>query len=335
MSAADEVKTTGTAHKKGVEAERMPGPGEFPAETQKRKEGVGLQREMQSQPITEQIAEERELVDNLPTLTDYRASGRLAGRRALITGGDSGIGRAIALFYAKEGAHVSISYLPVEQKDAEDTLRLIEKHVGIRTKKDAEGCCCKLIPLDIQSEENCKKIIKKSVKAMGGLDILVNNAAYQMLCPSIEELSADQIEKTFRTNVFAPLYLVKHALPHMSKGSSILFSTSVVAYKGSPELVDYTATKAAMIGIIRSLARQLAPRGIRVNGVAPGPVWTPLQPISRSKENMEGFGKKKPLIGRIGQPSEIAPSYVFLASNDSSQYTGQVLHPNSGCIVGS
>jgi len=313
------------------EQKRMPGPDEFPAEhTQDRKEGVGLQHEMDAQPISTQLADESNLVDGMPALISYKASNKLEGRKALITGGDSGIGRSIAIFFAKEGADVAISYLPVEEKDAKDTQDMIAKETGKEGKR-----VCELIPLDIQSEENCKHIIEKTVKLLGGIDLLVNNAAYQMSCDSIEDLKAEQIEKTFQTNVFAPLYLVKHAVPHMPKGSSILFSTSVVAYKGNPQFIDYAATKSAMVGIVRSLAIQLAPRGIRVNGIAPGPVWTPLQPISRSPEDMEEFGKKKTLLGRVAQPSEIAPSYVFLASNEASQFSGQVLHPNGGWIVGS
>jgi NAD(P)-dependent dehydrogenase (short-subunit alcohol dehydrogenase family) len=306
----------------------MPGPKDFYAKPQHRKEGVGLQAEMETQPISSQLANEQELVDDIPTLISYKAADKLKGRKALITGGDSGIGRAVALFYAKEGADVALSYLPVEEQDAKDTKELIEKEVGDKDIK------CELIPMDICTEENCKKIIETAVEALGCIDILVNNAAYQMCYSDITDLTSDNIEKTFATNVFAPLYLVKHAVPHMKRGSSILFSTSVVAYRGSPNLVDYAATKAAMVGILRSLAIQLAPRGIRVNGVAPGPVWTPLQPISRSEEEMKEFAVKETLLGRVAQPSEIAPSYVFLACNESSQFTGQVLHPNGGDIVG-
>jgi len=319
------------------EQKRMPGPGEFPAETQSRKEGVGLQCEMKAQPVSSEIAKESHLVQDMPALAQYKPSGKLKGRKALITGGDSGIGRAVALFFAKEGADVCIGFLPVEQQDAEDTRDLLAKEVGLKKNKEdgGEGCLCELLAMDIQSEENCKKLIERTVQALGGIDLLVNNAAFQMVCENIEEIDAQQVEKTFRTNVFAPIFLVKHAVPHMHEGSSIIFSTSVVAYKGNPNLIDYASTKAAMVGLVRSLALQLAKRNIRVNGVAPGPVWTPLQPISRTEQDMEKFGKKKPLLGRVSQPSEIASSYVFLASNDASQYTGQVLHPNAGYIVGS
>jgi NAD(P)-dependent dehydrogenase (short-subunit alcohol dehydrogenase family) len=314
----------------------MPGPKDFPKEPiQHNKEGVGLQCEMVGQPITGELADEKHLVKGTPGLAPYRAAEKLKGYRALITGGDSGIGRSVALFYAKEGADVALSYLPIEEQDAKDTRDLIFKEVGERKKEDSKGVKCKLIPMDIQSEENCKKIIEKTVKALGGIDILVNNAAYQMCCDKIEDLTGENIEKTFRTNVFAPLFLVKYAVPHMSEGSSIVFSTSVVAYQGNSKLVDYTASKSAMVGIVRSLALQLASRKIRVNGVAPGPVWTPLQPISRTQENMEEFTRLEPLLGRVAEPSEIAPSYVFLASREASQFTGQVLHPNGGSIVGS
>eukprot|EP01127_Copromyxa_protea_P009617 TRINITY_DN2280_c0_g1_i2.p1 TRINITY_DN2280_c0_g1~~TRINITY_DN2280_c0_g1_i2.p1 ORF type:complete len:340 (+),score=57.59 TRINITY_DN2280_c0_g1_i2:1693-2712(+) len=320
---------------------RMPAPGEFPPETQRREEGVGLQTEMAAQPVSSFTSKESHMVNEMPALGDYKPSGRLQGRKALITGGDSGIGRSVALFFAKEGADVAIAYLPVEQQDAEDTRKLISQEVGLRSKEETKkagadtGALCELLPIDLQTEESCKEIIDKTVSQLGGIDLLVNNAAFQMTCENVEELSAGQVEKTFRVNVFAPIYLVKHAVPHMKEGGSILFSTSVVAYKGNSHLVDYAATKSAMVGLVRSLAMQLAPRGIRVNGVAPGPVWTPLQPISRTEEDMEKFGEKKPTLGRIAQPSEIAPSYVFLASNDANQYTGQVLHPNCGCIVGS
>jgi len=300
----------------------MPGPGEFPAETQKNDAEVGLQHKMKKQPISSKISDGGD-----DHLISYKPADKLKGRRALITGGDSGIGRSVALFYAKEGADVAIAYLPAEQKDAEDTLSLIREEVGAETK-------CELFSIDIQSEKNCKKLISDTVEKLGGIDILVNNAAYQMNSDNIEDLSGEQLERTFRTNVFAPFFLTKYAVPHMDKGSSIIFSTSVVAYRGSKTFVDYAASKAAMVGMIRSLAQQLSDKAIRVNGVAPGPVWTPLQPISRTAESMQKFGDTDSnLVGRIAQPSEMAPSYVFLASNDSTQFTGQVLHPNSGEIL--
>jgi len=301
----------------------MPGPNEFLGSAQSRPEGVGLQHEMSAQPITTQIADETSFQEGYPSLVSYKGSGKLHGRKALITGGDSGIGRSIAVFFAKEGADVAINYLPVEQKDAEETERLVKK----------ESRHCHLIPMDITTEENCNKIVETSVNQLGGLDILVSNAAYQMVQESIENLTEEQVDKTFRTNVYPAIFLSKHALPHMRKGSSIIISTSVVAYQGNCKMLDYASTKAALVGLIRSLSAQLAPKGIRVNGVAPGPVWTPLQPISRTEKDLQAFVQKKPPLGRIAQPSEIAPSYVFLASGESSQFTGQILHPNGGYIV--
>jgi NAD(P)-dependent dehydrogenase (short-subunit alcohol dehydrogenase family) len=301
----------------------MPGPTEFPSNVQNRPEGVGLQQEMLAKPITTQIANETSFEEGYPTLADYKGSAKLQGRKALITGGDSGIGRSVAVLFAKEGADIAINFLPVEQKDAEETQRLV-KH---------ESRQCHLIPLDLKTEENCKSIVDTAVNQLGGIDLLVSNAAYQMVQESVEFLTEEQVDRTFRTNVYPAIFLSKHALPHLRKGSSIIITTSVVAYQGNHKLIDYASTKAALVGLIRSLAAQLAPKGIRVNGVAPGPVWTPLQPISRSEEDLKEFGKKKPPLGRIAQPSEIAPSYVFLASGEASQYTGQVLHPNGGYII--
>lgn len=219
------------------EEKRMPGPGEFPSETQRRAEGVGLQCEMEAQPESSKIVDESRLIHDTQALCDYKPSGKLEGRKALITGGDSGIGRAVALFFAKEGADVSICYLPVEQKDAEETRNLISKEVGLKgergiTDGKEKGQMCELFPVDIQTEANCQQLIERAARKMGGLDLLVNNASYQMTCECMEDMQAEQLEKTFRTNVFAPMYLVKHALPYMSQGSSILFSTSIVAYTG-------------------------------------------------------------------------------------------------------
>jgi NAD(P)-dependent dehydrogenase (short-subunit alcohol dehydrogenase family) len=277
---------------------------------------------MKAKPISTSLAEENS-TEEFPPLGPYLAAGKLNNRKALITGGDSGIGRSVAIFFAKEGADVAINYLPEEQKDAEETARLVEK----------ESKQCHLIPMDLRSEENCKKIVELAEQKLGGIDLIVSNAAYQMVQEKLEDLTEEQVERTFRTNVYPAFFLTKHALPHLRKGSSVIITTSIVAYKGSKNLLDYSATKAAQVGIIRSLSAQLAPRGIRVNGVAPGPVWTPLQPISRDEQDMERFATKKTPLGRIAQPSEIAPSFVFLASNEGSQYTGQVLHPNGGYVV--
>jgi len=304
--------------------ERKPSPDELVPEAQEHPEGVGLQHEMTTQPITSMVVNELECgEDEYPTLVEYKAAGKLLGRKALITGGDSGIGRSVALFYAKEGADVCINYLPVEQQDAEETKRLVEQ----------EGKKCYLIPLDLQSEENCKKIINSCIENMGGIDLIVSNAAFQNVEESLEKITEEQVDKTFRTNVFPSIFLAKHALPHLRKGSSIIITTSVVAYQGNPQLLDYSSSKAAQVGLIRSLSGMLAPKGIRVNGVAPGPVWTPLQPVSRTQEDMEKFVKKTTALGACAQPSEIAPSFVFLACNDASQFTGQVLHPNGGYVV--
>jgi NAD(P)-dependent dehydrogenase (short-subunit alcohol dehydrogenase family) len=303
---------------------RMPGPGDFGAEPpQRRPEGVGLQHEMKAKPISDQIANEAQFQDEFPVLDEYTPANKLRGRKALITGGDSGIGRAVAVFYAKEGADVAINYLPIEQKDAEETKQLVEK----------EGRKCHLIPLDIQSEAHCKEIIDSTISALGGIDIIVSNAAYQILQEDLQHLSEEQVERTFRTNVFPSIFLTKHAMPHFRKGSNVIITTSVVAYKGHEQLIDYASSKAAQVGLIRSLSQMLAPKGIRVNGVAPGPVWTPLQPIGRTAEDMVEFGNSKPPLGRAAQPSEMAPTYVFLASSEASQFTGQVLHPNGGYVI--
>ena len=246
---------------------------------------------------------------------------KLAGKVAIITGGDSGIGRAVAVSFARQGATVVISYLN-EQEDAEETRRNVLQY----------GQECLLIAGDISDEAHCRSIAEQTVARYGRIDILVNNAAVQFPQDNLEDITAEQLETTFRTNIFPHFYLTKAALPHMPKGSSIICSTSVTAYRGSSHLMDYASTKGAIVAFIRSLAQNLAPRGIRVNGVAPGPVWTPLIVSSFSEEQVGQFGKNVPL-SRPGQPEEIAPSYVFLASEDSSYMTGQVLHPNGGEII--
>ena len=251
----------------------------------------------------------------------YRGSGKLEGRRALITGGDSGIGRAVAIFFAREGADVAVSYLN-EHEDAEETKRLVE----------AEGRRCITLPGDIGDETLCRELVERTVSELGGLDILVNNAAEQQTTQSIEEISAEQLERTFRTNIFSMFYLTKAALPHLREGSAIINSTSVTAYKGSPQLLDYSSTKGAIVTFTRSLSMQLVERGIRVNAVAPGPIWTPLIPATMPADKVEEFGSQV-LMKRPGQPEEVAPSYVFLASDDASYISGQVLHPNGGEVV--
>jgi NAD(P)-dependent dehydrogenase (short-subunit alcohol dehydrogenase family) len=248
-------------------------------------------------------------------------SGKLYNKVAIITGGDSGIGRAVAIAFAKEGADVTIAYLE-EHKDARQTEQLVEKH----------GRKCLLIDGDVGDEKFCAQVVKQTLAKFGRIDIVVNNAGEQHPQDSIEKITARQLENTFRTNVFAYFFLTKAAVKHLAKGAAIINTTSVTAYKGSPKLLDYSASKGAEIAFTRSLSQSLAKRGIRVNGVAPGPIWTPLIPSTFPKEEVETFGSDVPL-GRAGQPEEVAPSYVFLASDDSSYMTGQILHPNGGTVV--
>lgn len=252
---------------------------------------------------------------------EHRGSGKLAGKSALITGGDSGIGRAVAIAFAREGADVAIVYLN-EHDDAEETKRMVEE----------EGKRCILIPGDIGDDKVCKKAVEQTVRELGGLHVLVNNAAEQHPQKSIEDITNEQLERTFRTNIFAMFYLVRAALKHLKKGSAIINTTSVTAYRGSPELLDYSSTKGAITSFTRSLALSLADKGIRVNAVAPGPIWTPLIPSTFDEEKVKTFGADTPMK-RAGQPEEVSPSFVFLASDDSSYITGQVLHPNGGEII--
>jgi len=245
----------------------------------------------------------------------------LKGKRAIITGGDSGIGRATAVAFAKEGADVAIIYFD-EHKDAEETKRLIE----------AEGRKCITIAGDVGREEFCRNAIEQTVKELGGLDILINNAAEQHPKQNIEDITEEQLERTFRTNIFGYFFMVKHALKHLHPGSTIVNTTSVTAYRGSGGLLDYASTKGAIVAFTRSLAQSLVGKGIRVNGVAPGPIWTPLIPSTFPEEKVENFGANTPMK-RAGQPEEVAPSYVFLASDDSSYMSGQILHPNGGEVI--
>jgi NAD(P)-dependent dehydrogenase (short-subunit alcohol dehydrogenase family) len=251
----------------------------------------------------------------------YRGSGKLEGKRALVTGGDSGIGRAVAVLFAMEGADVAIVYLD-EHADAEETARMVEEH----------GRRCVQIPCDISEEKHCRTAVARAADGLGGLDILVNHAGEQHPRDSFEQITAHQLERTFRTNVFSIFFITQAALEHLGEGSAIVNTTSVTAYEGNPSLIDYSATNGAIVSFTRALSNQLTERGIRVNAVAPGPVWTPLIPATFPAEKVEDFGGHVPL-GRAGQPSEIAPSYVFLASEDSSFMSGQVLHPNGGSVV--
>lgn len=254
-------------------------------------------------------------------MADYKAAGKLTGKTAIVTGGDSGIGRAVAIGFAKEGADVAVVYLN-EREDAEETRRHVE----------AAGRKCLTMEGDVGDEAFCRRVVDEAVRAFGHLDIVVNNAAEQHPQDSLETISAEQLERTFRTNVFAIFFLTKAALPHLKPGAAILNTTSITAYKGNPSLLDYSSTKGAITAFTRSLALSLADKGVRVNAVAPGPIWTPLIPSTFTEEHVEKFGKKQPL-GRVGQPDEVAPAYIFLASDDASYMSGQVLHPNGGEVV--
>lgn len=278
----------------------------FPAQTQAKQPG----QEHKMKPQPEYIRD------------SYRGSNKLNGKVALISGGDSGIGRAVAVHFAREGADVGIIYLN-EDQDAEQTKTLIER----------EGRQCLLLKGDVSNEAFCKKAVKKLVKQLGKLDILVNNAAQQFPKEDFSDITSKQFRKTFEVNIFGYFYLTKAALKEMPDNSRIINTTSVTAYRGSGHLVDYASTKGAIVAYTRSLAQNLADRKILVNGVAPGPIWTPLIPSTFGKEKVKKFGKKV-LLKRAGQPAEVAPVYVMLASDDGSYITGQVIHVNGGEIVG-
>jgi NAD(P)-dependent dehydrogenase (short-subunit alcohol dehydrogenase family) len=277
----------------------------FPPQSQARQPGI--EAEMTPRPAAEDF--------------EYRGSGKLKGKVAIITGGDSGIGRAVAIAFAKEGADVAVLYLD-EHQDAAETKRQVEQ----------EGRRCITIAGDIGDEPFCQRAVEQTVRELGKLDIVVNNAAEQHEVESLEELTAEHIDRTFRTNIYSYFYMVKHAIKHLIEGSTIINTTSVTAYRGSPHLLVYSVTKGAIVTFTRSLAGFVVDKGIRVNGVAPGPVWTPLIPASFPAEEVAKFGTDVPM-GRPAQPLEIAGCYVFLASDDSTYMTGQVLHPNGGEIV--
>jgi NAD(P)-dependent dehydrogenase (short-subunit alcohol dehydrogenase family) len=266
----------------------------------------GIEHTMHPQPIEQK--------------RDYRACGKLEGKKALITGGDSGIGRAVAILYAKEGADLSIVYYN-EHVDAKQTKREVERY----------GRKCLLLSGDVGDESFCKQAVDKTLEELGGLNILVNNAGVQYPEATIENISNDQLQRTFRTNIFSMFYLTKAALPHLSNGCTIINTASITAYEGHPLLLDYSSTKGAIVAFTRSLSQALAEKNIRVNAVAPGPIWTPLV-TSFSQQVIDEFGKDTPM-GRAGDPAEIAPAWVFLASDESSYMTGQVLHPNGGTVV--
>jgi NAD(P)-dependent dehydrogenase (short-subunit alcohol dehydrogenase family) len=251
----------------------------------------------------------------------YRGSGRLEGKKAIITGGDSGIGRAVALAFAREGADVLISYLEEEEPDAEETSRVVEE----------SGRKAVRVPGDIREETHCQQIVQKAVDEFGGIDILVNNAAYQMVQPGgIADISAEQFDRVFKTNIYATFWLSKAAIPHMQPGASIINTSSIEAYQPMPGLLDYASTKGAIVTFTKGLAQDLISQGIRVNCVAPGPVWTPLIPATMPAEQVSQFGASESPMGRPAQPAELAPPYVFLASQESSYVNGEILGVTGG-----
>jgi NAD(P)-dependent dehydrogenase (short-subunit alcohol dehydrogenase family) len=281
-------------------------PKVFPPEQQEQQ--PGLEHEMQVKP--EYIRQ------------NYKGSDKLINRVALITGGDSGIGRSVAIHFAREGADVAISYVERESKDAEETKKLVER----------EGRKCLLLPGDLRHKQYCYEIVDKTVKELGKLNVLVLNAAIQHASKNLVDMKDEDIEDTFNVNILSMFRVTKEALKHLKEGDAIICNTSINAYRGNKELVDYTSTKGAILGFSRSMAMQLAEKKIKVNAVAPGPIWTPLIVSSFDKEHVKNFGKDSPL-GRAGQPAECGPAFVFLASEDSSYFTGQCLHPNGGYIL--
>jgi NAD(P)-dependent dehydrogenase (short-subunit alcohol dehydrogenase family) len=266
----------------------------------------GIESKMKPQPVVE---------------IDQRSSGKLSDKVALITGGDSGIGRAVAVLFAKEGANIAIAYLS-EHSDARETKAMVEQY----------GRECLLVSADLSKQKNCSSVVQKTVKKFGRIDILVNNAATHYESEGIEKITASQLLKTFSTNIFSYFWITQAALSHMDEGSSIINTSSVTAYRGSANLIDYASTKGAIVSFTRSLAASLVKKKIRVNGVAPGPIWTPLITSTFKPKKVAMFGSDAPME-RAGEPAEVAPSYLFLASEDSSYITGQFLHPNGGEIV--
>jgi NAD(P)-dependent dehydrogenase (short-subunit alcohol dehydrogenase family) len=253
----------------------------------------------------------------------YRGTGRLTGRRALVTGGDSGIGRAVAIAFAREGADVALTHLPQEKADAAETCRWVED-AGRRALS---------LEVDLTSQEACARAVDSTVQQLGGLDVLVSNAAFQQSQPAgVEAIETEQLEHTFRTNVFAMVWLVQAALPHLQPGATIITTASIQGYSPSSHLLDYAMTKAAIVNFSKGLSSQVLDRGVRVNCVAPGPVWTPLIPATMDSDKVESFGRQAP-VGRAAQPAELAPAYVFFASSESSYVTGEVLGVTGGSPI--
>jgi NAD(P)-dependent dehydrogenase (short-subunit alcohol dehydrogenase family) len=276
-----------------------------------------------AQHQSQQPGIEKEMTPKPETIRQsYRGSGKLEGKVALITGGDSGIGRSVAVHFAREGCDVAIVYKPEEQADAEESRQMVE----------AEGRKCLLLPGDLRDAAFCQSIVEQTVSQLGGLNVLVNNAAEQHPEGDFEDITDEHLLSTYQTNIFSFFRVTRAAMKHLQPGDSIINTTSVTAYRGSQELVDYSSTKGAITSFTRSLSKQLAEKGIRVNAVAPGPIWTPLIPATFDEEKVASFGQQVPMK-RPGQPSEVGPAYVFLASEDASYFTGQVLHPNGGEVV--
>lgn len=285
--------------------DKKPKTGEIPGQKQSRQPGI--EAEMTPRPLYDD--------------PEYKAAGKLEGKTALITGGDSGIGRAVAVLYAREGADVAISYLD-EHEDANETRTQVEKY----------GRRCLLLPGNIGREAHCRTLVDAVVKEFGRVDILVNNAAIQFQEDGFDSLNEDRLHSVFSTNVFSMFYLITACLPHMREGSSIINTTSIVAYRGNPHLFSYASSKGAILALTRSLVEPLLEKGIRINAVAPGPIWTPLIPATFDPDHVEQFGGSVPMK-RPGQPVEVATCYVFLASKDAAYISGQVLHPNGGMVV--